>query len=160
MIANPQTAFINNIIFGIANFDVTKEIISNSLKGNKAPIDAVTESIILQRSYFPILPSVVNNEELDYVEKSIKYECRKLKQLSFQNFIPDIIITPSLLQTFAKPTKTTLFINPGMIFKGDSLGSYASINIYRPTNQNDLEIMKRVKVELTKLTKIERMDDV
>jgi len=50
-----------------------------------------------------------------------------------------------------------LFINPGVIFKGESLGSYASISIYCPKNTKDLEIIKRIKVEITKLNKIDKM---
>jgi hypothetical protein len=62
-----------------------------------------------------------------------------------------------VLNSFAKQSRNTLFINPGVIFKGESLGSYANISIYCPKNTNDLEIIKRIKVEITKLNKIEKM---
>ena len=132
-------------------------MIGNSLKGNKPPIDSVIESIILQRSYFPLLPSVVNQEDLETNEKAIIVDYRKCNHLSFLNFIPDIIISPSALNPFAKQSKNTLFVNPGFIFKGDGLGSYANISINCPQNSKDLEILKRIKVEITKLNKIEKM---
>ena len=135
-----------------------KEIIANSLKGSiKPPLDSVLESVILQRSYFPLLPTVISQEENDPNEKAIILDYRKCEHLSFLKFIPDIIISPSLLQPIAKQSKNTLFINPGFIFKGENLGSYASLSIYCPNNNNDLDILKRIKSDIVKLYKVEKM---
>ena len=133
-------------------------MIANSLKGSsKPPLDSVLESLILQRSYFPLLPTVINQDENDNNEKAIIVDYRKCEHLSFLKFIPDIIISPSLLQPIAKQSKNTLFINPGFIFKGDNLGSYASLNIHCPNNNNELDILKRIKSDLVKLNKVDKM---
>ena len=57
-----------------------KEIIANSLKGSiKPPLDSVLESVILQRSYFPLLPTVISQEENDPNEKAIIQNISRLQ---------------------------------------------------------------------------------
>ena len=96
-------------------------------------MDSSLEMLLLQRSYYPLIPNNANEdiEKNDYI---ISTDLRKLKHPSMKmNIIPDIILTSSVMNTFAKKINGTLFINPGHIYKGSSLGSIAKIGIY-PTN--------------------------
>lgn len=121
------------MILGVANFDVAKEMIANSLRNNKIPLDSSLEMILLQRSFYPLLNSTVNNDESDRMDKTINVDYRKLKHLHM-SAIPDVIFTPSAVNPYAKRIGSTLFINPGILFKSNnSVGSFAKIAVFPPT---------------------------
>jgi len=88
--------------------------------------------LLLQRSYYPLIPNNVSDDN-DKIDKLISTDLRKLKHPAMKmNIIPDIIITSSQNSQFCKKINSTLFINPGNIYKGNSLGSIAKISIYPP----------------------------
>ncbi len=108
-------------------------MISNSLKSdNKIPIDSALEMILQQRSFFPILPNTVNNEENDRMDRIINVDYRKLEYM-YMSAIPDIIITSSAMNPFVKKINSTLFINPGSLIKGSNLGAFAKIISFPPS---------------------------
>ena len=53
---------------------------------------------------------------------------------------PDVLIIPSKLVTFSKVASGCLVINPGLISKGATGGTYASIDIY-PMKREHLDTM-------------------
>jgi len=88
--------------------------------------------LLLQRSYYPIIPHNVNDEN-DKIDKLISVDLRKLNHPSMtMNIIPDIMLTCSQMNQFAKKINSTLFINPGSIYKGNSLCSLARISVFPP----------------------------
>jgi hypothetical protein len=122
------------MIIGIANYDIQKEMINNSLKASpsKTPADYTFEILLMQKSFCPLLPSAVNSEEYDKIEKSLNIDYRKLSSLEMPA-IPDIIITNSSYATIAKKIHNTLFINPGSLFKGNNVGGLAKIALFPPS---------------------------
>lgn len=132
LIGNPQIFQLNEVIFGVANFDVTKEMISNSLKSsNKIPIDSSLEMLLQQRSFYPLLASSVNSDDVDKIEKLINVDHRKCSLLKM-HAVPDIIITSSAMNPFIKKMNSTVFINPGTFFKNNNPGSIAKVISYPP----------------------------
>lgn len=121
------------MIVGVANFDVTKEMINNSLRSqNKVPIDSSLEMLLQQRSFFPILHNSVNPpEDIDKMEKTLTVDIRKMENFSMKA-IPDIVITSSAFNPFIKKISSTLFINPGPIYKNNNEGWMAKIISYPP----------------------------
>lgn len=129
MICNPNTFNINEIIASVANFDFTKEMINSSYKSsNKNPLESSLEMIINQRSFFPLLPSLISSSEND---KSVVLEYSKLSNIRI-NETPDIIFTTSETKAFVKKIKSTLFINLGSFYKSTKLGNIGKIMIFSP----------------------------
>lgn len=129
MICNPNTFSVNEMIVGIANFDFTKEMIrANITNPNKIPIDSCLEMILSQKSYFPLLPSLIYQDDSD---KTIILDYSKLNNLRI-NETPDIVFTTSSMKPFAKKIYSTLFINSGSFYKGNELGNFSRILSYAP----------------------------
>ncbi len=131
------------MILGVANFEVAKDMISNSIRtaNSKNPIDSALEMILQQRSFYPLLPNSVNSDEIDKMEKVITIDERRLNDL-YIGVIPDIIITPvSSMQPFVKKVSSTLFINPGNLMKGANPGSFVKITSYPPDVKEFLQIL-------------------
>jgi hypothetical protein len=138
---NPQVFQLNEIIFGACNFDVTKEMVTSSLRSqNKIPLDSSLEMLIKQRSFFPILSSNCNSDDIDKIEKVITLDQRKYKNLRMEP-IPDVVITTSSMNPFLKKINCTLFINPGSLIKGSNLGNVAKIVINSPSVKLSIKII-------------------
>ena len=69
-----------------------------------------------QRSYNPIYPSTTS---VDWAQ---------FRGLMFSD-LPDLLITPSEVNPFAKNIDGCVCINPGTLCKGTSGGTYASITV-------------------------------
>jgi DNA polymerase II small subunit/DNA polymerase delta subunit B len=89
---NPARFQINDITFGVINADVIKDMCINMItKGTDTKkIECVLESILQQRSYYPLYPG--NSKH------PIEHE--QFEKMMFET--PDVLITPSELMLFAK----------------------------------------------------------
>jgi hypothetical protein len=116
----------------VANFDVVKDMISNSVRSsNKVPLDSSLDMILQQRSFYPLLPNTVT-DDIDKIDKNICIDERKIKNFHL-NAIPDIIITyASNMNPFVKKISNTLFINPGSLYKASNPGTILKIASYAP----------------------------
>jgi hypothetical protein len=128
MISNPQIFQLNEIYFGVANFDVLKDMISNSVIKEKSPMDSSLEMLLRQRSFYPVLSTTASEDD----NKTINIDYKRLDKLYMKD-IPDIIITPSSLQSYVKKIHSTYFVNPGTLYKGNNTGSFAKISIFPPS---------------------------
>jgi DNA polymerase alpha subunit B len=135
LISNPQIFQLNEIIIGNANFDVIKDMISQSISTSstgKRPVELAVENILHQKSFYPLLPNSVNSEDIEKIEKTITIDERKLNEISM-GVIPDIFISPiSTMQPSVKKISSTLFINPGYLIKNGNPGTFARITSYPP----------------------------
>lgn len=129
MICNPNIFNVNEMIIGMANFDFTKEMVSNHVKSpNKIPMEASLEMILNQKTFFPLLPSSLNSTE---EEKCIILDYSKLNYLRI-NETPDIIITTSEMSTYFRKINSTLFVYLGNFYKGNTLGNIVKIMNFSP----------------------------
>ncbi len=152
---------MNEILIGVANFDVVKELISNSLRSQmKVPLDSSLEMLLLQKSLYPILPNLVNSDDIEKMDKIITVDNRKLSKFSFE-MPPDVVITSSSsMNHYIKKSHSTLFINPGTLIKNGKPGSILKITsypyevkynlIFKNGKSND--IISRLKVDIIKLS--------
>lgn len=151
LIANPQVFQLNEIIFGNANFDVIKDMISQSIatsSSGKRPMELAVEMILQQKSFYPLLPNSVNSEDIEKIEKTITIDERKLNEISM-GVIPDIFISPiSTMQPLVKKISSTLFINPGYLIKNGNPGSFARITSYPPDVNLFFKYFFRIQLEL------------
>lgn len=145
--SNPQIFQLNEIIIGIANFDVVKDMISSSLRSNnKVPLDSTLENIVLQRTFMPILPSD-SGENSNCHDRLLNIDYRKMSSLHFE-VVPDIVVTTSILPPFAKTMSNTMFVNPSTAVKGNSLGSFIRMFVFPPSQFTGTSVFPRLKVDL------------
>lgn len=157
-ISNPKIVYINEMIFAVANYDIIKDITSNSIRGKKTPIEYSMEYILTQRSLYPILKNTIPFEENDNLDKVNVVDISQISKFYF-NQLPDVILTTSVMNTMAKRFCNTLFVNPGMMYKGFSLGSFAKITIYPPDSKRGTNIIDRIKVDMCKIKEIKQKEN-
>lgn len=131
-IGNPYVLEINEMICGIANYDLIKDMTANCVKSkNKSIIDSALETVLGQKSLYPILQNTIHHEDAEKIEKIITTDITQLNRFSFDTF-PDLIITTSGMVPFIKKINSTIFINSGPMFKGRTPNSIAKIVSYPP----------------------------
>lgn len=147
-ISNPQIFQLNEVFIGIANFDTIKDTIMNSLHSELLnTVDKACEMILYQKNFYPILPNTIMQNYEDNQDRTITVDLSQYKYLNFDNYDtpPDIILTNSLMKTFAKKIHGTVFINCGSFVKGKNYGEIAKITLHNAFKATD--IYKRLKVE-------------
>lgn len=151
LLGNPKIFQLNEMIFGIANYDFIKDMSANCLRSrSKVPIDSALEMILYQHSLYPVLPNTIVNDDADKFDRIITSDISKVDKFSFDT-LPDIVITTSAMNPFVKKINATIFINSGPMFKGRNPGSIAKITTFPPSQYVGTDITKRVKVELCKI---------
>lgn len=85
-----------------------------------AKIDVVLQSILEQRTFYPLYPGNPN----------CPIDWEQYKHMMFPGgVVPDILITPSDLMLYAKNIEGVICVNPGMLIKGQAAGSFATITV-------------------------------
>ena len=151
-ISNPQIIPVNEAFLGISNFDSIKDIIFNSIHSEEInTADKACEMILYQKNFYPILPNTIQQNYENNQERIVTIDLSQNDYLNIDKFdsIPDIIITNSVMKTFAKKIHGTVFINSGSFIKGKNYGEIAKITLHDPSK--DTDINKRVKVEFIKI---------
>jgi len=125
-LSNPCTFQINEVVFGITSNDVMCHISSDEV--HDAAIEnrllRISQHILNQQSYYPLFPPPISKEIRANLDLG-KMDHWKLP------CTPDILILPSKLVPFAKSTASScLVVNPGLLSKGTTGGTYASIQIH------------------------------
>lgn len=122
--SNPVFMQLNDISVGVINTDVVKDMCLNTCIKNppnvepKPKIDSVLQSMLQQRSFYPLYPGSQNTP--------IEWDQWKGLMMSET---PDILITPSDLMLFAKNVDGCICVNPGTLYKGAVAGNFATITI-------------------------------
>jgi len=100
-VSNPGFFKLNEISVGVINTDVLKDFCNSIIykKVEAGKIDQGLKMILEQRCLYPIYPQPVRNR----VEDELPIDYSQIENLMLnEEYNPDIIITPSDLNTFAK----------------------------------------------------------
>eukprot|EP00889_Picochlorum_renovo_P008632 jgi/Picre1/35662/NNA_003123.t1 len=161
-ISNPSTIRYKGTVLGCSSIDWLMSSTREEISKSSGPVDRMTSlasQILSQRSYYPMYPPA-ENVALD-VGRSNTLELVAL---------PEILLTPSELAAFAKPTtiqsrrldsdhsgknltencEEVICINPGRLTKGSTAGTFAHVYINQKASIEE-SICKRCKVEIRKL---------
>ncbi|CAI2170340.1 20171_t:CDS:10 [Funneliformis geosporum] len=145
-VSNPAQFRVNEITFAIDNVDILFHLINNEIEridGNAKPsldrMGRLSRHILTQRQ-----------EEVHLEFKKSSY--LELKQL------PDVLILPSKLKSFAKVVENVICVNPGYLSRGESGGTYSKMTIH-PLPKTLIEkdqfienlVFKRTRVEIIKI---------
>ena len=152
-ISNPQIFPLNEAYIGVANFDVIKDIIVNSVHSSDInTVDKACEMILYQKNFYPILPNTTVQKYENNQERVTTVDLSQYNYLNFDKIEtnPDIILTNSAMKPFAKKIHGTVFVNCGSFLKGKNYGEIAKITLHSPS-QEITDINKRLKVEFIKI---------
>lgn len=145
-IGNPQIIKINEVIFGVTNYEMIDEILSNSVKSTKTSnIDQVLDSVLKQSSFLPVLPMKKEN-----FQSNLLLEYREFEKLVIET-IPDVYITPFKNIPLAKKSNSSIFINPlSAVYKSrnsEVLGSYINMYVYPNSKILGTSVVNRIRVD-------------
>lgn len=133
------------LTIGVCSADVAKHVAGQlvlSPQRSKDRMHALCESIVGQRSFYPLHPP----------DESVGIEYSQLSLLAFPSFTPDILVLPSELATFAKRVRvpsadgsaaaatTTLCINPGRVAKGVTIGRFSRLVVGPSASSAKVEV--------------------
>ena len=150
-ISNPQIFTFNEADIAVVNFDVLKDIISNSVYTSKIQtLDKACDMILNQKNLYPVMANTINTSYENSMEKITTIDLMKYDFLSFDTK-PDIILTSSLLKNFVKKYRGTIFVNCGSFIKGKNFGELGKITIHSMKNVENIELSKKIKVEFIKI---------
>ncbi len=142
-LSNPCTFQINEVVFGMTTTDILHHISSNEIHdiSIESRLLRLSQHLLNQQSYYPLFPSPMTND------CRANLDLGKLNNWSMP-CTPDILILPSKLAPFARVTSSRcLVINPGLISKGTTGGTFASIQIYPLKNDFIDQLHDNVTIE-------------
>lgn len=142
-LSNPCTFQINEVVFGITSTDILHHISSNEVHDISIEnrLLRLAQHLLNQQSYYPLFPSPVTND------CRTNLDLGKLNNWSMP-CTPDILVLPSRLAPFARVTSSScVAINPGLLSKGTTGGTFASIQIYPLKNDFIDNLHDKVSIE-------------
>jgi len=122
--SNPAILSINNIVVGMSNNDILKNMASEELAihpTDKDKISRMLNHLLQQRSFYPLYPPAIGSqlalEQYEDVMMSVR---------------PDVLLCTTDLRAYAKPVSGVLCVSPGRLAKADRAGSFSSLVVHRP----------------------------
>ncbi|ORY75073.1 DNA polymerase alpha subunit B N-terminal-domain-containing protein [Protomyces lactucae-debilis] len=133
LLPNPALFSLDEVSFGIASPDIIKHMTTSEVVKNPAERNGITRQaahIIQQRRFYPLFPP------------QISLDAGFLGLAEFGNRVPDVLILPSELSSFAKVVENVMVINPGTLSRRAGPGSFARLSIQpkqvKSTQETDL----------------------
>jgi len=141
--SDPCTLKVCGINFGMTSVDTlfhlgAEEISMSGGEGAPDRLSRLTSHLIDQKSFYPLYPG---HETL-----CIDWESAETGLKMAKNHMPDVLIVPSNLKSFAKCINGRLCINPGRLAKGLSGGSYAMIALDKTSSDSVSSLAEIVKI--------------
>jgi len=141
--SDPCTLKAQGINFGMTSVDSLFHLGAEeiSMTGEGTPQDRLsrlTSHLIDQQSFYPLYPG---HESL-----CIDWESAEVGFKMVKNDLPDVLIVPSNLKSFAKCINGRLCVNPGRLAKGLSGGSYAMIALDKSSQDSISGIAEIIKI--------------
>lgn len=133
VLPNPATFVVGGAVVGATSVDVLFALnAEDTMRQPSGPgavrvdkIPRMASHLLDQRTYYPLFPS----------SPDVPLEMTQMGGTGMA-VSPDLLLLPSKLKAFAKTAPGhpgTLVINPGMLCRGNSGGSYAKVLVFPPT---------------------------
>jgi len=134
LVGNPGLFAINEVVVGCMATDVlfqlsSTEVFENCRDGSAlaaAPrVARLATHLLDQRSFFPLFPPPV----LGAAHADAPVDLRQHDKWALP-LRPDVLVTPSRLQPFARDVGGTLVLNPGHLAKNTAGGTFAQLTVH------------------------------
>ncbi|ODQ64213.1 DNA polymerase alpha, subunit B [Nadsonia fulvescens var. elongata DSM 6958] len=172
-VPNPSVFSINEIKICCSTpdtyIDINRTVVSSGKYASLQGFSVAARQIISQRNTYPIFPGCLQNQGLlqrstDSTEtpsESLSTNSVDVSYIGLAEWTatPDILLIPSMLVNTAKVIDNVIVINPGMLAKGVSAGTYALITVMPPLideSKDDTELVThqlydRARVDIIKI---------
>lgn len=132
-VTNPIMLSINEVLVGISTQDILYEMQRQRVVGGKSATNdtmaALSAHLIDQRHFFPVFPPLPRVETGLAIGASLDLAYLKLGELL--NVVPDLMVLPSALTTFAKVVEGVMVVNPGFASKKRGAGTLAQVVVQK-----------------------------
>ncbi|OCL07369.1 DNA polymeras-like protein alpha/primase associated subunit [Glonium stellatum] len=157
VVTNPMTLTVNEFVIGMSSLDILDMLRREECVGGKAKAQNLLErgarAVIEQRSFLPVFPPTARESLVaaggevggeKYINRILEKEngasspsmplgttvdTSYLKLGEWLNVRPDVLISPSILNPFAKVVESVLVINPGTLSKRKAAGTFARMTV-------------------------------
>ncbi|KAE9980946.1 hypothetical protein EG327_006398 [Venturia inaequalis] len=141
IVTNPMTIAMNENVFGMSSLDVLDQLRFSSVTFGKASqenfLARTCKQLIEQRHYFPLMPAAerqpsanaVAGDAMQFNAIGASLDISFMKLGEFHQIVPDVLILPSVLNSFTKIVDGVVCINPGTLSKKRGPGTYARMTI-------------------------------
>mmetsp|Transcript_38557 Transcript_38557/g.115710 ORF Transcript_38557/g.115710 Transcript_38557/m.115710 type:complete len:512 (-) Transcript_38557:165-1700(-) len=137
LVPNPCTLRINELTIGVTSTDVLLHMSQDEANANLEPGSRMTrlaQHLVQQRSYYPLFPPPAPGPGISPPNLDLK----RMDGYSMP-VQPDVLLVPSRLAAFARPVLgRTVAINPGLLSRGTTGGTYAVMDVH-PARRETLE---------------------
>lgn len=127
-VSNPCTFKVNETVIGVTSNDAIFHISADETNSHLEPgsrLGRIAQHMLQQRCYYPLFPGKTNLD-LKHMDQ-VKMPCQ-----------PDVLIVPSKLTSFTRNVLGSIVINPGMLTKDTTGGTYGVLDI-EPISREILE---------------------
>lgn len=164
-LSNPCTFSLNEVVLSATTIDPLRDLVGAiyaEMPENKNKFSIAASEIVSQRSLYPLFPprfwpkSTGDSGEKKGEVTSIDMPYIGLAE--FPDALPDIVLVPSMMRPFIEVVDSAIVISPGLLAKGTSGGTFASITIRPPSSDlPDTEetiihkVWERARVDILKI---------
>lgn len=152
-LSNPATFSLNDVVFSATSTDTLADLMRATIQPNTAKTSnryvVAASSIISQRSLYPLFPS----------DPSLSVDMPYIRLADFPHALPDVILTPCAFNGMAHLVDNVVVVSPGLLSKGKSGGTFATMTIKPPSiseSDNDQDpvlhkVWERARVDFNKI---------
>ena len=159
VVGNPGLFKINEVVVGVTATDVLFQLSSQELFHNgrdnseiaKMPrVARLASHLLSQRSFYPLFPPPSMSSTVADAPVDLRQHGKWKLPLQ-----PDVLITPSKLQPFARDVQGCLVLNPGHLSKGAGGGTFSQLTVHPLTGDGDEVkphgVPARTRAEITRI---------
>lgn len=130
-LSNPSTFALNDIVFSATSADSLADLIKSTVQPTTAKTSnryiVAASNLISQRNLYPLYPS----------NSSLSVDVPYMRLADFPNALPDVILTPCSFSPLAHVVDNVVVVSPGLLAKGKSGGTFATMTIKPPPDVSD-----------------------
>ncbi|CCG81096.1 DNA polymerase alpha subunit B [Taphrina deformans PYCC 5710] len=144
LLPNPALFSLNEVSYGICSNDILKHLTMAEISRNPKEKNGLARQIlhiIQQRRFYPLFPGPSSE-----ISSTANLDIGYLGLTELGSSLPDVLISPSEMTTFAKVVNGVIVINPGGLSRKAGAGSYAQLYI-QPRNGSEQSTNDDVKME-------------
>jgi DNA polymerase alpha subunit B len=159
VVGNPGLFKVNEVVIGVTATDVLFLLSSQELFHNgrdNAPITQMprvarlASHLLSQRSFYPLFPPPAMSSTVADAPVDLRQHAKWALPLQ-----PDVLITPSRLQPFARDVQGCLVLNPGHLARGQGGGTFSQLTVHPLAEGGEGDVAHgvpaRTRAEITRI---------
>lgn len=150
-VPNPVTLSLNELVLAVSAQEILHPLKRAECVHGLAREDALARLaryLIQQRHFYPLFPPPERGRVPDGGAEELAtgavLDTAYLKLCDWQKIVPDVLVCPSSMNTFAKVVDGVVVVNPGFLAKRRGFGTFARITAMAPELSEEQRAAKAV----------------